>query len=105
MMKRQSVEEIFPEIELMKAVMAGAIKDYINGIGLSDTKKNRPVTGRANSALTWITCEDKSSHHYVFGFVYICKTIQIDPIRLRKRILLLRTRRDIEKLREAYFKR
>ncbi|HIC91877.1 MAG TPA: hypothetical protein EYP21_07460 [Syntrophaceae bacterium] len=63
-----------PEMKLMLALLASAIKDLI--------KENVDPLDR-QSAIRWIFGEE---NNYVFSFETVCLHLDIDPIRLRKRI-------------------
>ncbi|GAG93230.1 unnamed protein product [marine sediment metagenome] len=102
--KRFFDEQRCPEIELMKAVLAAQLKDYLDGIRITeDSKKGREVRGRAKRAKAWIEDRSRHSTHYIFGFEYICKIIAIDPGRLRKKILLIQTIEDVNEIKTRYY--
>jgi len=63
-----------PEMKLMLALLASAIKDLI--------KDNASPLDR-RSAIRWIFGEENS---YIFSFETVCLHLDIDSTRLRKRI-------------------
>jgi len=90
---------------LMISVLAQAITDYIQAIRVGGfnfskrlkadgIKKNKTrkeerdlkAMARGNVAESYIFDNSKSSEEYVFGFKFICRYIEIDPERFRKRI-------------------
>jgi len=71
-----------PDRDLMIAVLVIQIQDYINKIPPS----NAP-------AENYIFRNDKESDNYIFGFNSICRYIEIDPGRFRKKLKELKERR------------
>ncbi len=102
---RRSRDEIYcPEIELMKSVLACQLKDYLDGIRITgDSNKALEVRGRARTAKAWIEDRGKYSTSYVFGFEFICKIIDLDPGRLRKKLLLIKTEKDANEIKKRDF--
>lgn len=75
---------------LMLAVLATQIGDYLNGIlsKIGKKYKEETLSTHARKARVWI--EDNESV-YIFSFVSICKHVGMDPIKMRKRILTIKT--------------
>lgn len=72
------------EKKLMISVLATQVKDYFQGIRFD----RRDIRGRAAVAENYIK---NTSMDYIFSFDMICHVIGLDPIRLRRRILEIRT--------------
>lgn len=70
--------------ELMISVLATQIKDYISIV---------PALSKA--AEGYIFDDSRKAQKYVFSFVNICKHIELDPGKFRKKIKLLRIEKKI----------
>ena len=79
-----------PEENLLLAVFATRIKDYLVGIR-NLTKHNAP---HHRSALVWIKDHDDS----LFGFDSLCGYFEIDPSRMRQQILAVKTPKDVDEI-------
>jgi len=84
--------------DLVMAGFATQITDYFNGIRAHEIHKNKQVDqrkiyiqnykGHATQALYWIKNKEED---YVFSFESCCKILEIDPAKMRKRILAIKS--------------
>lgn len=65
--------------ELMVSVLATQIKDYVSIV---------PALSKA--AESYIFDNSRRAKNYVFSFISICKYIELEPEKFRKKIKLLR---------------
>lgn len=77
------------EENLMLAVLASAVKDYLNSPGLSGAVSK--YGNKKNLSHRWLFEKDYDSVAYVFGFDYICTWFGLDPGKMRTAIKNIKT--------------
>jgi len=84
-------------LELMLAVLRQQIQDFLSGTlreDLASRKKGKDkikaleeYRNRAERARDWILSNEKI---YIFSFIVICKHVDLDPDKLRKKIMAIK---------------
>jgi len=92
-------------LNLVRSFFAIQIKDYFNGIRAHDICKNKTggkkegaieeYRGHATRALQWIRNKE---NYDVFSFESICKILEIDPGKMRKKLLAISKPQHVEEV-------